>query len=443
MSKKLLTARGIAALQPDKTKRLEIPDAGARGLYLLVQPSGAKSWALRYRFRGKTVKLTLGSVNTEEAINSRADATPPIGGHLTLAEARHLAAAQRSLLDQGADPVERREQAAEEQKREVERAAGNSIKALVAEFIKKHMVDKKKRSAGQVEWIFGKYVLPEWGGRDIASITKRDVIKLVDGIVDAGTPTMANRVFAAVRKLFNWAKGKDFIEVSPVDGIEPPAEERSRDRVLTDDEIRIFWKACESAGQPFGKLFQLLLLTAQRRDEVACALWSEMEIDQAKPDEALWVIPAARAKNGKEHAVPLSRAAVDLLASVKPIKSKSGFIFTTSGTAPVSGFSRAKQALDKRMKALLPEGVALPDWTLHDLRRTAATGMAALAIPIHVTEAVLNHKSGTIKGVAAIYNRHAYLEEKRQALNAWARRVETIVSGRKEHNVIDLATARA
>ena len=194
-------------------------------------------------------------------------------------------------------------------------------------------------------------------------------------------------------------------------------------------------------------MVKLLLLTGQRRDEIASATWDEFKLGSPAPE---WIIPRERAKNNQAHAVPLSNAAVAVLEALPRIKSAARYVLTTTGEAPVSGFSRAKRGLDAAMLAIArqeatersedPVKVTMAPWRLHDLRRTAASGMAALGQPVHVVEAVLNHRSGTIRGVAAVYNRHDYLEEKRRALSAWANLLDDITSdGGKASNVPALA----
>jgi integrase len=265
-----------------------------------------------------------------------------------------------------------------------------------------------------------------WGSRRIQEIARRDVIELLDGITDRGTPIAANRTLAAISKLFNWCIERGIVEISPCIQVRRPAVEISRDRVLSDEELGLAWQAGTELGFPFGTLVQLLALTGQRRDEVAGMRWSELA-------GALWTIPGARTKNGQAQEVPLSRAAQAVLVKAPRI-AKSDFILTTNGTAPISGYSKAKSYVDAQMLAIARERAAaagrndlddvqLDDWRLHDLRRTLASGLARLGQPIHVIESVLNHRSGTISGVAAVYNRHAYLEEKRGALEEWGKHV--------------------
>ena len=249
---------------------------------------------------------------------------------------------------------------------------------------------------------------------------------MLDEIVDRGAPIVANRTLAVFRRLCNWAVERGVVDASPCDKIKVPAAEESRDRVLSDDEVRLAWTAFERLGWPFGQIAQLLLLTGARRDEIASGRWSEIDLE-AKT----WTIAKERSKNGVAHEIPLSDAAIAILKQLPRIGDrKDALIFSTTGLTAVSGFSRAKDAIDNVILAARGAEVGAPDrWTFHDLRRTAASGMAGLGIAPHVVEVVLNHRSGTIKGVAAVYNRYSYATEKRQALDAWARRLEAIVTG--------------
>jgi integrase len=241
----------------------------------------------------------------------------------------------------------------------------------------------------------------------------------------------ANRVFAYVRKFFNWCVSRDLIAASPCAGVRPPTPEQDRDRVLSDEEVRVLCLAAETLGWPFGPFVTMLLLTAQRLNEVAGMRWSELDLAAA-----LWTLPAGRAKNGQAHHVPLSVPAVNLIRTL-PRLAGSDMVFTTTGTTPISGFGRAKRRLDAAMLAILrheakergenPEAIkGLPDWRFHDIRRTATTGMAQLGVAPHVADRILNHVQGAIRGVAAVYNRHTYLTERRQALDLWAEKLHAI-----------------
>lgn len=189
--------------------------------------------------------------------------------------------------------------------------------------------------------------------------------------------------------------------------MKPLSKERSRERVLTDDELGALWAACDADGYPFGDCMKLLILSGQRRAEVAEMRWSEIDLEKR-----LWTLPSQRAKNGRQHTVPITDAMLDVLRRV-PKFLGSDYVFTTNGKSPVSGFGRLKDRLDKA----LPEGT--DPWIIHDLRRTMSTNMAMLGVPQPVTEALLNHQTGVVSGVAAIYNVYSYADEKREALEQW------------------------
>jgi integrase len=203
--------------------------------------------------------------------------------------------------------------------------------------------------------------------------------------------------------------------------------------VLGDDELKALWQACDGIGAKFGAIVRLLILTGQRRDEVAGMRWSELDL-AAK----IWTLPRERAKNDTEHAIPLSEQALAVIEGLP--SERRGLIFTVTGETHVSGFSRPKRQLDALIEKGL--GAPLPHWVFHDIRRSVASGLARLGQPVHVTEAVLNHRSGTNKGIARIYNRYDYASEKRGALEAWGRYVQRLVSGEPAGNVVELAAAR-
>ena len=241
-----------------------------------------------------------------------------------------------------------------------------------------------------------------------------------------------------LRTFFGWAGANDFVTADPTAGVRRPAKEAQRDRVLSDCEIAAFWIASDGLGNPFGFLFRLLLLTAQRESEVAGMRWSELNLANK-----IWTIPGSRAKNGKPHIMHLSALALKTIEALPRIAGQD-LLFSRTGGRPASGFSAAKKRLDMRMlKAKCDDDEAgeLPAWTLHDLRRTATTGMARLGIAPHVADKVLNHSAGTIRGVAAVYNRFEYLDERRIALEAWGRFVERLV-GYDLPNVIPLTVPR-
>ncbi len=420
---KVLTAVSVEKLKPDPAKRHEVPDGGLPGLYIIIQPSGRKSWAVRYRHGAKTRKLTL------------SPGYPALG----LADARQRAGEELRKASEGADP------AGEKRLRRVVPDPGRDLVSnVVGDFLKRHVVNARWRH--EVERMLTREVLPTWGERRIQDITRRDVIDLLDGLTDRGVGTMTNRVFSVVRKLCNWSIERDILTTSPCAGLRPPVPEVSRDRVLDDDELRWLWKAAVGLSYPFGPLVQLLALTGQRKSEVGDAGWSEFNLGERR-----WTIPKERAKNGNPHDVPLSDQALVIVEALPRIKGRVGYLFTTTGESPVSGFSRAKDNLDKAMLAIArgeaeergddPDEVTIPDWRLHDIRRTVASGMARLAINLPVIEKVLAHTSGSFAGIVGVYQRHSFAAEKGTALDAWGRFVETTVGGRPAANVVALRKA--
>jgi integrase len=317
-------------------------------------------------------------------------------------------------------------------------SAGNAIRVAVDHYLSECDRNLKPKTAREWRRIFEHDVLPRWGGRPVAEITKADVLELVNDKaarrerkrqdLTEGAAVQAGKMLTRLRTFFGWAIAHDLATVDPTAGIRRPAKEASRDRVLTDDEIRAFWAGCEVLGTPFGPLFRLMLLTAQREGEVAGLRWSELD-----HDDHIWTIPSTRTKNGKPHIVHLSTLALETIKAIPRISGQD-LLFSGNGRTAVSGFSSAKARLDKTILELLRNGVpesdsefVLEPWVLHDLRRTATTGMARLNVPPHIADKILNHTAGAIRGVAATYNRFQYLDDRRMALERWGDFVETVV----------------
>jgi integrase len=403
-------------------EREEVPDGKGRGLYLVIQPSGAASWALRYRADGASRKLTLGRY-------------PALG----LATARKRAAEALGQVAGGKDPARAKTAA-----RAAEKAEEDKVARVVAEFVERY-AKRQTRDWRETERMLVKEIAGRWKGKRLSEITRAQVNGMLDEIVDRGTPIRANRVFAQFRKMCNWAVGKGIIERSPCEGVTAPSPESKRERVLDNAEIKLVWGASEALGWPFGPIVQLLLLTGARRDEVAGMRWSELSLK-----DRTWTIPKARSKNGRSHAIPLSDTALAVLESLPRAGDRVDFVFSTTGRTAVSGFSRMKATIDASIAERLSEEAeargeahsAMPDWILHDLRRTLATNLQKLGVRLEVTEAVLNHVSGSRAGVVGVYQLHHWADEKRAALTAWARRLDVIVSGAEASNIVEFATAR-
>jgi integrase len=398
MPSRKLTDLFCERVKPPARGRIEYFDASYPGLALRITDKGGKSWSVFYRLHGRLRRHTIG-------------AYPAIKP----AQARREADAALEKVRAGIDPTE--EKRAHRNRRPAE---ADTFGAVARDYLELHHRRISRESTlSEAKRDFEKHAIAAWDRRPIASITRRDVIELIDRIVQRGAEVQANRTLARLRAFFNWAVAKDRVAASPAAGILLPTKEQARERVLTDDEIRWLWQACDVIGWPFGPFAKLLLLTAQRRDEVAGMERAELDLAAR-----LWTIPAARTKNGRLHAVHISDAAHEVLRSLPRIGER--LALTTDGEIPIAGFSNAKRRLDVAMAKAA--GKSVPHWTFHDLRRTATTGMARLNFPPHVVDKLLNHTGGTIQGVAAIYNRFEYLEERRAALEAWGRYVTGLVT---------------
>jgi integrase len=422
MPTRKLTDFFVEKVKPPARGRVEYFDASFPGLALRVTDKGGKSWCAFYRFHGRLRRFTIGSYTA-----------------IKPAQARRAAGAALDRVRQGVDPAEEKRARRDQRTPEME-----TFGAVARDYLELHHKRNSRESTfSEAKRDFEKHSIAAWDKRPISSITRRDVIALIDRIVQRGAEVQANRTLARLRAMFNWAVRKDHLPSSPAAGLELPTQEQTRDRVLSDGELRWFWQACDEIGWPFGPFAKLLLLTAQRRDEVAQMAWAELDLAAR-----VWTIPGPRAKNGRLHEVQLSQEALAALRALPRIGKR--LVFTTEGDKPIAGFSNAKRRLDAAMlkaarksldlpaeneayrKAICvaaskPLPVEIPHWTFHDLRRTGATGMARMNFPPHVVDKVLNHASGTIRGVAAVYNRFEYREERRAALEAWGRFLNALV----------------
>jgi integrase len=332
LPKKKLTDLFCEAVKAPPSGRAEYYDAAFGGLVLRVS---AKSWSLHYRFGGEKRRFTIG-------------AYPAIKP----AQARRLAGQALDRVSDGFDPS-REKQA----KRNAPAPRDDAVTAAIDDYLE-HYLRKETRTGtfNEAARILTGEVAKAWRNRPLRSITRGDVNKLVDDIAARRAAVQANRTLARLRAFFNWCIAKDRLTASPAAGVKPPTKERDRDRALSDDEVRWLWSACDKSGWPFGPLVKLLLLTAQRRDEVAGMEWSELELEKKT-----WTLPREKVKNDRAHAVQLSDAAVAVLKSLPAERiGQAGLIFTTNGDTPVSGFSRAKARLDQLMKKERRRSLGLP-----------------------------------------------------------------------------------
>ena len=404
-------------LSEETVKRLPIPDTGnrvtyfagatiqgakaPRGFGVRVTANGTRAFVLNYRLRGREHRFTIGAWPDWSALKA-------------VREARNL----RQRVDRGENPIEDRAPS----------PTTVTVASILDDFVARHVRNKNQplRSADEYESAFNRLVKPRIGNLGIYEVRRSHVIKMLDEIEDANGPVMADRTLAYVRKAFNWyATRDDQFNVPIVRGMaRVKPKERARTRILSDDEIRILWPVLDEAGT-FGALAKTLLLTAQRRDEVAHMQHNEIG------REGIWAIPAERYKTKRPNFVPLSKAALAVIAA-QPKHEDCNYVFPSRAKTPYSGFGKSKAKLDKAVFAVMKKQARkgakvepMPNWTLHDLRRTAKTLMVRAGVRPDISERVLGH---VIAGVEGTYDRHSYEDEKRDALEKLAEMVERILN---------------
>jgi integrase len=282
---------------------------------------------------------------------------------------------------------------------------------FAADYLEQHCRVRNRRSTIRfTELYLQNYALPRWRDRKIQDITSKDIRDLLKGVAST-KPAASIRLHSTLRALFNTAVEMEVISASPCDRVKTPAQNKSRDKVLTDAELAAIWRAAEAMGGPFGAVIRMLMLCAQRRNEVSEMEWGELDLPRAT-----WTLPGGRAKNKHSHEVQLAPEVCRILESMPRIGDR--FVFTLDGVRGVAMSTRAKRNLDSL------SGVR--DWRLHDLRRSCASGMARLNTPPHVIDRILNHVRGAMSGIAKIYNRFDYNDERREALARWAKHVASI-----------------
>jgi integrase len=395
-----LTAIAVENIKPGPRRR-EIPDSGCQGLYLVVQPSGRKSWAVRYRFQGTPRKLTL-------------------DGALTLATARKAATDALHVLERGHDPAAAKKSA----KVRAELAAANTLRAVAESYLvyeERKPADKRLRTIEQRRATFERLIFPVLGGRPIADIRRSEIVKLLDHVEAERGGRMADEVLGVLRILFDWHARRDDDFRSPiVKGLQRTRPiERMRNRVLSDDELARVWIAADGMGV-FGRYVQFMLFTATRRNEAARMTYSELA------NGGDWLIPASRYKNKLDHLVPLSKAAQALLAKAPRIVD-CDYVFSTDGKDAIANFAHLKMRLDAA------SGVS--GWRLHDLRRTARSLMSAAAVNPDHAERCLGH---ALLGIRKTYDRYEFRAEKLAAFEALAARINQIANPPDGSNVVKL-----
>ena len=373
-------------------------DGELSGFGVKATPGGKRVFIVQYRIggrAGKTQRVTIGP-----------------HGHVTLTEARKRAKELLGKVAANQDPAGERR--AIKQTIKEKRDAGTLQEAIerfltLHEHPTRYWKEKRARLLGAD--------LAALHGVPIRDVTRGRLKSAIDA-VKARSHAAARLLFADLRPFFKWLAESELIETNPMTGVHGPKPLAARDRVLEDHEVKAFWQAANEMSWPFASIYQLLLLTGARREEVAGMTWSELDLEAG-----LWTLPASRTKNKREHRIPLTEAALALLG--KQAATGGEFVFSTTGTTPPSGWSKAKRALDSRMKERL--GTRFKPWRLHDLRRTCATGMENLGVPTHVVETALNHVSGAKAGIVGVYQRAEHREAVKAAFEKWAQRVMEIV----------------
>jgi integrase len=379
-----LTAKSVEHIKPGATRR-EIPDDGCASLYLIVQPSGKKSWAVRYRYQGHPTKLTLIGVTS-------------------LAAARKAATDALHELEQGNDPAAARKA----DKLEAMAAKANTLANICQNYLA--IEGKKLRTVDQRVSTLNRLVFPELGERPIEEIKRSEIVRLLDKIEDRNGARMADVCLATLRRILHWHETRTDDFRSPIIrgmGSRQNTVEHRRTRVLDDSEICKLW-AATADGSPFSALIRFLLLTGARRNEAAQMCWAEVDAN------GIWVLPSARSKTKTEIVRPLSKAAQAVLAELPRI---GDYPFTSNAITPIASFSGPKTALDARSRVV--------GWRLHDLRRTARSLLSRAGVNSDVAEKCLGHSRGDI---IERYDQHKYIDEMQRAFKALSVLVARIIN---------------
>ena len=454
MAKVAISKRTVDAAKPG-VRDVFLWDERLTGFGLKVSPAGGRTYIFQYRM----------------ARRGEAERTAPrrytIGKHgaLTPDQARKRAEELAALVATGTDPFEleadqqaAKDHAKQEAERQARLEADLAFDRYAPLWLADYEHDKGRRpsSVRLAKGIVGNHLTPAFKSKPMPHIDRTDLQRVLDAIPPQ-QKAIRRAVYAYASVLFGWAMKRGDIPANPIEAMGKPEAPKARERVLADKELVKIWEASK-ADAIFGPFYRLLILTGQRRAEVSGMDWGELD----KP-AAIWTIPAERAKNGVAHIVPLSPAAIAELDAIAVARAaaeakkkaskddakadddgkwpKAGPVLTTNGKTAISGFSKAKLALDTAISKA-SSNVGLPDWRIHDIRRTVATGFQRLGVRFEVTEAVLNHVSGARGGVAGIYQRHDWKEEKRSALEVWARHIEQILKPADADNVVPLETAK-
>ncbi|HLN23356.1 MAG TPA: integrase arm-type DNA-binding domain-containing protein [Patescibacteria group bacterium] len=395
-----LTVTRINALKCDPGQRDKLVfDDDQKGLAVRVTAAGSKSYLAQYTIGGQRKRVPLGNCDA-----------------LSLADARAAVCAIMGKVASGVDTAAERKAAADAAKAEAERQR-LTLGVLVDTWKALHLANKRARYAAEAVRALQNAFAAQWD-QPAENLDRAAVVRVLDGMAKAGAVAMASRTAAYGRACYQWAMKRGTIAVNPFAALPSMGEAPKRDRVLADGELAEVWKAAGQISGPFGGMVQFLILTGQRREEVGGITWGEISADLS-----IWTLPGSRAKNGADHLIPLSEPARELLRSLP----RSGALVFPGEVGLFQGWSKAKTRLDALLSAA---GYPVEAWRIHDLRRTLATGLQRLGVRLEVTEAVLNHVSGSRSGIVGVYQRHSWADEKRAALDAWGEHVMALVEGR-------------
>lgn len=396
-----ITKRAVDSLSPGE-KDILLWDEDLRGFGVKVTPTGSKIYLVQYRLGGRGVSTKRYTIRRH--------------GAWTPSAARQEAERVLRLADTGVDPQAK---AVEHQQIEIDLRFEAYAERFLLDFGKRNW---RPRTYASAESNLRRWITPTLKSKALPEISRREIRALFEKL-PAASPALPRNLYALLRKLFAWAVENEDLERSPFEQMQSPKSVAPRERVLTDNELKEIIMCLGDLGPPFDRMFRLLMITGQRRDEVSGMNWVELNRSHAE-----WTIPGDRTKNAKVHIVPLNTNAIAELDSLAGgvIWPHQGFVFSTNGRTPVSGYSRAKARLDRILSCRTP--IAILPWRLHDFRRTFATNMQRLNVRFEVTEALLNHVSGSKSGVAGVYQRHDWKLEKQNAMERWAGKLAALIA---------------
>jgi integrase len=404
-----LTDRFLASFKPEPGKKDRLAfDTECRGLGVRATAVGTRTFIVQW---------------TDPATTQKRREPLGVWGGITVDQARDAARARLGDVAKGIDP--RAVRLAEREKAEAARAEARlTLDALVDEWAKLHLASRRPRYRAEAVRAI-KFAFADYLKRPAARLSRADAVNVLDQLLKADTPAIAGRTLAYARACYGWAEKRGKVPSNPFAALPISAGVAARERVLNRDELGRVWNAAAAMAEPWGPLFRLLLLTLARREEVAAMRWSELS-----PDLSTWTVPGARMKRGQAHVVALPEAARDALRAVTRLEGRD-LVFSTTGKTHVSGFTKAKAALDKAAN--------VTDWRLHDFRRTGVSALAAMGFDSIVADKLLAHQPGKLSGVARVYQRHDFAPERASALQTWARYVLRCANEKAESdNVVAL-----